>query len=439
MNAALKSLICDVYYLLFFILTSPVWIARVLTRPSWRAGFLQRWGHVSLPPRKKPRVWVHGVSVGEVLAARSLIRSLSADPRLEVAVSTTTRTGQDVARRTFPELPVFHFPLDLSRFVRRTLRRVDPVLVILVELEVWPNFLLNARRMNVPYTFVNGRITARSAQSYRFLSWILKPEFEKVALFGAQNDEYASRLVHLGARDESVVITGNLKYDNLPDAPDPERIASLRGELGLSSDDRALVGGSIHPGEDKALLAAYGELLRDHPELRLVLVPRHPERFDTAEAAITEAGFACHRRTAGTAPVDGSPVILGDTMGELAALYGAADLVFVGGSLIPHGGQNMMEPAAFGKPVVFGPHCHNFKEEVALLLGHGGAVQVTDLASLKATLGELLADPERAATMGRAARDTVALRRGATERTLSALERSYFTSLLGPPEAESSS
>jgi 3-deoxy-D-manno-octulosonic-acid transferase len=430
-KSLLKSCVCDLYILLFFVLSFPVWGFRSLTRAAWRRGILQRMGFVRLPPPGKPRIWVHGVSVGEVLAARALIRALAADARFELVLSTTTRTGFDVAGKTFPGVPVFHFPLDLSWFVRRSLRRVRPSLVIMIELEVWPNFLLHAERRGIPVAFVNGRITRRSAESYRFIEWLLGPLFRETRLFCVQNDEYASRLLHLGGQGERIRITGNIKIDNLPAAPDPADSRALRAELGLAEGETALLGGSIHPGEDGALVKVFQGLSKTHPLLRLILVPRHPEKFDRAEETVRAAGFACRRRTAGRPPEGEKPVLLIDTMGELGRLYAAADVVFVGGSLVPHGGQNMMEPAAFGKPVLFGPSVHNFKEDVALLLEAGAALQVADQDDLARAVEGLLADPARARALGEAAARAVASRRGATRRTLEALETAHLADLAG--------
>jgi len=425
----LKSLVCDLYYLLFFTFTFPVWFTLVIVRRSWRTGFFQRLAFLSLPAPEKPRIWVHGVSVGEVLAAQTLIRTLAGDSRFEVAVSTTTRTGFEVARKRFPDLPVFHFPLDLSFLVRRALRKVSPALVVMVELEVWPNFLINAGRLGVPVTFVNGRITRRSAGSYPVIAWLLRPVFRDTALFCVQNEEYASRLLHLGAQGRRIRITGNLKYDNLPAEPDPGEARATAKELGLEAGETVIVGGSIHPGEDEALVEAYAALSRSRPTLRLVLVPRHPERFDRAESVVRRAGLPVHRRTAGRPEAGAKPVLLIDTMGELARVYGAADLVFVGGSLVPHGGQNMMEPAALGKAVLFGPHVHNFADDASFLLERKAAIQVPDGAGLAHALESLLADPPKAESLGREGACAVAERRGATARTMDALDRVFLSPL----------
>ncbi|MHC4601383.1 MAG: 3-deoxy-D-manno-octulosonic acid transferase, partial [Planctomycetota bacterium] len=409
-----------------FTFTFPVWITLVLTRRSWRAGFFQRLGGVRLPPPGKPRIWIHSVSVGEVLAARSLVQALHEDPRFEVVLSTTTRTGFEVASKRFPDLPRFHYPLDLSPVVRRVLRRVSPALIVMVELEVWPNFLLNADRMGIPVTFVNGRITRRSAESYPYLAWILRPLFRKTGLFCVQNEEYASRLLHLGASGDRIRITGNLKYDNLPGAPEPDAAKALAGDLGLADGEIVLVGGSIHPGEDEALVAAFRRLQERFDSARLVLVPRHPERFDRAEEIVRKAGLTVHRRTAGAPEGGTKPVLLIDTVGELGRIYAAANLVFVGGSLIPHGGQNMVEPATLGKPVLFGPHVHNFREDAAFLLDREAALRVNDEEALAEALIALAGDPARAEAMGKRGASAVRERRGATARTLKALETAYF-------------
>ncbi|MHC5037644.1 MAG: 3-deoxy-D-manno-octulosonic acid transferase [Planctomycetota bacterium] len=433
MRLFLKSLVCDVYYILFFTFTFPVWFTLVLVRRSWRAGFFQRLGFIPIGNPEKPRLWIHGVSVGEVLAARSLIRALASDPRFEIVLSVTTRTGFEVARKNFPKTPLFHFPLDVSFLVRKVLRRVAPSLVIMVELEVWPNFLLNARRMAVPFTFVNGRITRRSAESYPVIAWLLAPLFRETALFCVQNEEYASRLLHLGARGEHIRITGNLKYDNLPTAPPEGNASPLLGELAVEEGETVILGGSIHPGEEEALVESFLRLSGRHKGLRLILAPRHPERFDRAEEVVRNAGLSCHRRTQGVPKGGEKPVILLDTMGELASVYAVADIVFVGGSLVPHGGQNMMEPAAFGKPVIFGPHVHNFREDAALLKEQDAAVQIGERSELTGALEALIENPDEAVQRGKKGALAVARRRGATAKTLDALETVYLKPLSSSP------
>ncbi|RMG09229.1 MAG: 3-deoxy-D-manno-octulosonic acid transferase, partial [Planctomycetota bacterium] len=382
----------------------------------------ERLGRCKRRRSRRPCVWIHGVSVGEIRSAASLVSELERElPGYEVVLSTTTGTGQEVARRLYGGRRVFYFPIDFSWSVRRVFEAIRPSLVILVELEIWPNFLQEAQRRRVPVVLVNGRITEKSYRGYRLVrGWLFDP-IGKIGTFCVQTERYAERFRRLGIPAQSIHVTGSVKYDEL----EPEEVApgAVREELGLDAGETVLMGGSTHPGEERLLHAAYRQLRAEHPRLRLVLVPRHTERADEVAGALERAGERVVRRTDQRA-LDGDgrlpqgTVLLVDTVGELGRLYAAADLVFVGGSLIPHGGQNMLEPVMHGKPTLFGPHVQNFREPVERLLAARGARQVSDGSELARALGELLASPDEAAALGRRGRGALLAARGATARTV---------------------
>jgi 3-deoxy-D-manno-octulosonic-acid transferase len=417
------QLLYDVGYIGLLVMGLPVLLFKLLTSPRWRAGLPQRCGFI---PRRKgdgPCVWIHGVSVGEVLAAESLVRAFERDyPGWAIWISTTTRTGQEAARKTYPKHQVFYYPLDLSYSTSRVVERVRPDMVVLMELEIWPNFLLTCWSRRIPVLLANGRITDRSFREYRILQRLIPEPLDRISLYCVQEEQYAERFRRLGVPEDRIFVTGTMKFDNIPIHPDPAENTRLREIFRIRREDRVLMGGSTHPGEEDALLRIFRAIRDRHPEARLILAPRHPERLSEVEECIRRMGFPVERkrdleRDAARA-VRPEAVLLLDTMGELARIYGVADVVFVGGSLIPHGGQNMMEPAGLGKPVVFGSHVQNFQESVDVLLEKEGAVMVRDAAELERELGRLFRDVEAARRMGQRAREAVLAHRGATDRMM---------------------
>ena len=421
-------LLLDFVYLLILFFGLPFAVYKALTSSRFRAGWGERFGGVPDLPAQR-RIWVHCASVGETLLARSLVATLESEyPGADVVVSTNTNTGRETAERNFPGHTVFYFPLDFSLVVRRVFKRIKPSAVVLVELEVWPNFLAVARARGVPVAVVNGRITEKSAASYRRLGPFSRRMFRGVCHFAVQNGEYAARLRSLGVTGDRISISGTMKYDSVATEIEPDVVEAYRRQLRLKPDDVVLLAGCTHPGEE-ALLIDYlkGRQPSDTP-LRLILAPRHRGRSDAVAALIDRSGLIAVRKTAldaGAVPEDfGSRrhVVLVDTTGELARLYAVATVVFVGGSLVEHGGQNMIEPAALGKAVVFGPHTWNFRDTVELLLGAGGAVQVPGPEGLPAALDRLLSDPARREELGARARRMVEESKGATQRNFEAVK-----------------
>jgi len=419
---------------LLYWLYDALWSAAILASAPWwlmRSAFDRRFramvrerltlGLPALaPPGARPRILVHGVSVGEIKASQSLVRRLGEEA--EVVVSVSTDTGQEVARQLFPELVVVRFPLDHKWLVSRFLRRLRPDCVVLMELEIWPNFLRRANKSAIPVAIVSGRITEASYRNYRRFGSTL-PQFNRITLFAAQDERYAERFAALARSRERVVVTGNVKVDGLRTGPLPRTSATAELErlAGGRPGQVVLVAGSTHEPEELWLFEGFRAAA---PRSRVILVPRHPGRAASVVEALAGAGARAQRLTelrSGREQPDPDRPLLVDTIGELERVYGLADLVFVGGSLVPHGGQNMLEPAAQGRPVVYGPHVENFPQEAALLEEAGGARRVAGRADLASAVAALLADSEARERMAQAGMAAVERQKGATERTLALL------------------
>ena len=441
-------------YMLYSLLTaagmlllSPYFLIRALVRGKDLGNLPERLGWKFPPALRKSSaseenrkaIWIHAVSVGEILAALPLARQLKERyPQRRLVISTTTTTGQKIARERMDFADaIFYFPLDWTGPVRRALRRTQASIVLIVETEIWPNFLRECRRANVPVIFVNGRLSERSfggflrALSYTggLLRGFLKKILSDASLFLMQGDEDAARLLALGAPKDRVIVTGNLKYD-LGNPPESALSAWLEAELPRSKRGPVLIAGSVMPEEEAMVLGAFSDVEREFPAALLILAPRKPDQFDHAAAIIAQAGREVVRRgeislNGASSAVLAKPgnVFLLDSLGELAGIYTFADAVFVGGSLVPVGGHNILEPAAFGKVPVYGPFMENFREIAAAFLEAGASIRVASSAELGAAWRGLLRDPERAARMGASARALVDRNRGATQRVLDRLEK----------------
>ncbi len=408
----------DFIYLLGFLLASP-WLAyRALRSGGWR-DLPVRLGFLSPPAGV---VWLHGSSVGEVRLLEPLIRLLE-QHGAKLAISSHTVTGVHSAHRAYPDHFVFRFPLDLSFAQRRLLAKLDPRLIIVVESDLWPNHLLAARRRGVPVAVVNARLSDRSFRLHRW-SRIVPRALHGVALVAAQTAEHATRFRGLGLPAERIVVTGNMKYDLTGDSNESARGSALRRRLGYAEDACVIIGGSLHPGEDEDLLAAFAGALTQQQSLRLIVVPRYPESAAEVMQRIDRAGFEPIARSAIDDHTDRSvgarEIIVVDTIGELRNFYAAADIAFVGGSMYYRGsnkgGHNLMEPAILGLPVLFGPHNFSFRETVADLLAADAGIEVRDRDELAAALNRLVASSEARQDMGRRARQVVLDGRGASGR-----------------------
>lgn len=422
-------LLLNVVYLVLLLACAPLLVFRAFRTGRYREGWSEKvLGKAPLRIGEGPCLWFHAVSVGEVLLLKPIVRELTRRrPGWEIVISTTTQTGLGVARRTFPDLVTFYAPLDFTWATRRAVDRVRPTVLALVELELWPNLVWSAKRAGARVAIVNGRLSPRSHRGYRRLRGPLGPTLRRLDSVAVQTDEYAARFVDLGVPEQCVRVTGSIKFDGLQsDRSNPTTLA-LRKALGLSVADLVFVAGSTMEGEEAAALHAYRTARMKHPSLRLIIVPRHPHRFDSVAHWLQDQGEPVLRRSEGKSlrnPTEPPAVILVDTIGELSAIWGLADVAFVGGSLLPgRGGQNMMEPAAFGASVLFGLHTDNFREAVDQLLARGGARTVADANALASALVADLDDPESAAIRGAAGRAYVLAQNGAADRTVAELDR----------------
>jgi len=409
---------------------SPSVLLRALRSPHYREGWRERLGcypEVLLSRLQAVQpVWIHAVSVGEVGAASILANLWTARrPTLPLLVSTVTGTGREVARRTFPQAAaVVYFPIDLPMVVHRTLATVRPRLILLTETEIWPNFLYECAASKVPVAIINGRISERSFSRYRLVQPFIRRVLQCVDLFCMQTGTDAKRILALGASPERVHVVGNLKVDATPRADASSLAEQWRRELHIEAERPILVAGSTHAGEEEVLLQVFSRLRGEFPDLLLILAPRHPERVTHVEAMVADYGLTAVRRSALTqGRDDAKEVILVDTVGELSALYAVGSISFVGGSLIPRGGHNLLEPALYGRPVLFGPHMENFNETSAYFIERGAAIQVSDAADLTRQLARLLRDPAARERMGQAAMAALAAHQGACERTVALLEQ----------------
>jgi 3-deoxy-D-manno-octulosonic-acid transferase len=372
-------------------------------------------------------IWIHAVSVGEALSARALIADLrDRYPALRIFLSTTTLTGQHVARTSLQGVDaVFYFPFDLPWVVGRTLRLVKPRLFIMMETEIWPNLLRACREAGVKTLLVNGRISARSYPRYRLARKFFTKVLADVDRFAMQTDESARRVIDIGADARRVSVTGSLKFDSLetPATAVGRGAARVLRYFRVPVSRPVFIAASTLRGEEAPVLAAFAAVRRVHPTALLILAPRKPDRFDEAEILAKQEGHRVVRRT--DLPVDDAPradVVVLDTIGELAYLFQIATVVFVGGSLVDAGGHNILEPAVYGKPIVFGPHMQNFAEIAETFLREQAALEVPDADALPAVVVRLLGDPVERARLGAAARALVEANRGAKARTLAAID-----------------
>lgn len=409
-----------------FLILSPRFVYDAITKGKYAAGFKERLGHVpALEGSGRQVVLLHCVSVGETNAALPLARKLKARfPDIALVISTTTKTGQQVARDAYAGIAdlIVYFPFDFNWAVKRFLINIKPDLVLLTETELWFNFIRRSAEANVGLVIVNGRLSKRSFSRYSRIKGLMKRVLADLDLALMQGDADARRFIALGASEGKVKVTGNLKFD-IDVASAIDLTGEFRDRFGLGGDVPLILAASTHSPEEEALLDAVGGIdTVDRP--RLMLVPRHPERFDEVASVVSRSGRSFARRSAPRSAMDATAdVILLDSIGELKSAYPLADVVFVGGSLIPHGGQSIFEPAAAGKAIVTGPYTANFDAAVKEFLSRDALIQLPDAstASLVAALGELLADPERRRSLGEHALDVMTANRGAVDRTVDEL------------------
>ena len=417
----MPPLLLDLLYVPAFLGFLPVLLYQKLVMKKNRGGWAQRFGFVPARGGNRKAIWVHAVSLGEVNATRSLVSELERRlPDHDVFLSATTDTGYAAACKHYDASRVIRYPLDFSFVVNRVLDRVRPAMVILMELEVWPNFIELCHRRGIPVGIANGRVTEeKSMRRFRkpAIRALARSMFRRIDWIGAQDETYAARFVELGAQAEAVKVTGSMKYDTAVVGSSVEGDEELAREMGIDRARPLLVAGSTGPDEEEMVLAAYGELRERVPGLQLAIVPRKPERFDEVARLIESRSYACVRRSKRDTAPSGA-VFLGDKMGELRKFYSLASVVFVGRTLVPMGGSDLMEVAALGKPMCFGPYVENFADAAEKLGRADAAVQISSVVEFATAIQRMLADPAAADAMGRRAQAVVQQNVGATGRTV---------------------
>ncbi len=399
------------------IVLSPFLLLR--SRRYWPS-LSDRLGYLKIP-QLQGAIWLHAVSVGEVKAVEKLIERIRERfPDRPLVISTTTPTGQQLAReKRGVAAHTFYFPIDLRGPVKRALDRVRPSLVIIAETEIWPTFMSDCRRRGIPVMMINGRISDKSLPRYRAVRRWIAPVLADYAVLGMQSESDSERIIAIGAEAKRVEVFGNLKYDVTPSARvlDPKLIALLRVAQPL------WIAASTMPGEDELVLDAYQTLRQSHPALKLMIAPRHPERGEAIAGLVKAIGLTFARRSIRLEDAD---VLILDTVGELAAAFEFAVVVFMGGSLVPRGGHNILEPARFSKPVIFGPHMENFRDMARAFLSTDAAIQISSPDKLASAILRVLNDADLASRLGRNANRVVMENTGATERVMAAIEHQVF-------------
>jgi 3-deoxy-D-manno-octulosonic-acid transferase len=408
-------------YVVASYLAFAIFLPVLLFHPKLRHGKLFRLGFYRRSfdrGQGAPRIWLHGASAGDLLSLQPMMKELKRRlPGCCIVVTTVTNSGLAMARKRLAEADVvLYAPYDLPLATRRAVRALAPDLLVLEYTEIWPNLIRAARAAGARIALTNGRFAPEKLPQYRAFFRAIGNPLLAIDLFLMRSDEEAERVLKLGAAPDRVWVTGNTKFDALVLDPDPARADALRREMGLASGAPVFMAGSTHEGEEELLLEVYRALLARRPELQLVVAPRYVERAGRIMAMAAEAGFSVRLRSGGAAAGHAQVTVL-DTIGELATAYRLATLVFVGGSFVRRGGQNVLEPAGQGRPVLFGPHMENFKDSLQVLVGRGG-IQVATPEQLQKVAGELLARPDKIAELGDLAREAVSAIRGASGRNV---------------------
>jgi 3-deoxy-D-manno-octulosonic-acid transferase len=427
-HSEIMNYLIDVAYFFVLLAYSPKILYRILRQDRYKTGWSQRLGKIRRHHPDKPCLWIHAVSVGEVNATRTLVRSLKSQlPGFEIVLTSTTDTGLARAKALYDnDLTVSYFPFDFSPVMNRAFEQIRPDMILLMELEVWPNLVRIARRRQIPVIVVNGRLSDKSFPRYRKIRKLARWMFSRVTLILAQTEEYARRFIDLGCSPQQVRVTGSLKYDTAQTEADSAGVRRLAEQINLSHE-RLWVAGGTGPDEEQIILDIFKTLKQDPAlgDLRLALIPRKPERFGEVAALIEQAGFQFVRfsqlKEQNTAVSGKPPVILGDTMGDLSKFYALASVVFVGRTLTPMGGSDMMEPAALGKCTLFGPHTFNFRQTVQDLLTAGGAIEVKKPQELLQMTRKCLTDPGFASQIADNGRAVIRQNQGATRKTVDAV------------------
>ncbi len=416
----------NLVYLLLLVVASPWLVCAAVRKGKYREGFgAKLLGRVPIRQGTERCVWLHAVSVGEVNLLGPLLVQLEQQyPDWVYVISTTTKTGFELAKKKYAPRTVFYCPFDFSWAVRTAMKRIRPNLLVLAELELWPNLIWAAKKHGAKVAVVNGRLSDRSFRGYCRIRPLVARLLQSLDSIAAQNDEYADRFCQLGARPDTVQRTGSIKFDGAQTDRDNPKTRQLAELAGIRPDDIVFLAGSTQESEEQLALEVYRELVPAYPQLRLIVTPRHPERFQEVAELLERSGVAWQRRSRLEAS-GGDPqarVLLVDAIGELGAWWGTARIAFVGGSMGTRGGQNMIEPAAYGAAVSFGPHTSNFRDVVALMLQREAAVVVADREQLAAFVRRCLAEPAFADELGQRARQLVLEQLGAADKTCRLLQ-----------------
>lgn len=412
----------------FLVASAPYYFLKMWRRGNWRQGFSQRFGHYGVKIKSaitnRHSLWIHAVSVGEVNIATQLIRALeSRVPNLKILVSTTTSTGMGELRKKLPShIEKIYYPIDRRKYIQRALSTLHPEGIVLVEAEIWPNFLWRAREKNIPLFLVNARMSIKSYRGYKRLGFLFRPIFASFTGVGVQNEADAAKLRELGCRPEAVQVVGNLKFDAVKiEERSSINVRALLRQSGVGDEAPILLGGSTHAGEEALLAELYLRLRKRFPDLLLILVPRHFERGKEVGRELTSRGIKFVYRTEISAASRFAPgeldCLLVNTTGELKYFYEEASVIFVGKSLTATGGQNPIEPGALGKAMVFGPNMQNFQSIASAFVAAKGAVQVQNAAELEKVLEQLIANAQRRVELGQNALEVVRQNQGAIDRT----------------------
>jgi 3-deoxy-D-manno-octulosonic-acid transferase len=420
------SYLLNCIYVLLIIAALPWLLFQSITKGKYREGFAEKFlGRVPRRDSRATCLWLHAVSVGEVNLLEPLLRKIEQQqPDWQCVISTTTMTGMALAKKKFAGLTVFYCPLDFSWAVKAAMRRIRPDVLLLAELELWPNLIRAARKSGAKVAVINGRLSEHSFRGYCRIRGPLGPLLRQIDLVAAQEETYAERFRHLGAAADCVKVTGSMKYDGAQTDRNNPATVKLAQLAGFGADDVVLLAGSTQHPEEALALETYRELSPRWPALRLVLVPRHPDRFDSVARMLDEQGIPWQRRTELSnrdGEVADARVLLVDVVGELGAWWGTAKIAYVGGSMGSRGGQNMIEPAAYGAAVSFGPNTRNFRDIVTAMLEDDAAVVVQDGPQLTQFVNRCLEDPTYGESLGRRAQSLVLRQLGATDRTLELL------------------
>lgn len=421
----MSHIIYDIALHLSIIILIPFFILKMITARKYREGIIERFGFIAKEKlaslKSGPVVWVHAVSVGESKAVIPVLKLLKKKrPDVRILFSTVTTTGNRSIQKEAGSLidALIYFPLDLSWVIRRVLDATNPEIFVVVEKELWPNLLKALRARSVPAIVVNGTISDRSFRRFKRFGFFFRDIFASIELFCARTADDMRKAIEAGVIPSKARAFGNLKFDLDPEVPSKERLADIRRVLGIGQTEMVIVAGSTHAGEEVQVIKAFQALRTERPGLRLIIAPRHPERFSEVEAIIKSAGLVYSRKTA----PNGGDVILLDTVGELMTFYAIATVAFVGGSLVEDvGGHNLLEPAFFSKPVVYGPHLTTYLSMAELLEKTGGGFRVDSEKGLTEILKTLLQDETLAARAGGAAKKAVEANRGAAEKTVEAV------------------